>query len=454
MNDVIEAAGPVLRLRQLLREQPHSAAQVCAGLNISQPTFSRLWASLPQRGGEWLRLGAARATRYALARAVRDLEPVLPVYRVDAEGRSALFGQLHILHSDWYAFEPATGAAPQWLLGLPFWLQDLRPQGFLGRMIPAQYPELALPASIANWSDDDTLYFLARRGDDVAGNLILGNEALQRFSSIPAIEAVPERARASCYAQRAQQANAGDVPGSSAGGEQAKFTALIEASDGSLRHVIVKFSPGIETAPGRRWADLLLAEHLALATLRQFGIPASESHIVQTAMPDSRICLEVARFDRRGRRGRLPVVSMAGVDTLLGALDQNWSRSTALLRGQGLLSQQDWERVCLLDVFGALIGNSDRHPGNLSLSWDDTGHFTLAPVYDMLPMLYRPTAQGEVVPRRFDPIVLFRLELRHLPQARDMALAFWQAVLADERISPEFKVVAEHHRAEVLALVM
>ena len=451
MNISIDAPEPVLRLRQLLRQQPHSAAQICAALAISQPTFSRLWASLPQYGGQGLRLGAARATRYALTRAVRELDPVLPVYRVDADGTGALFGQLHILHSDWYAFEPATGAAPQWLLGLPFWLQDLRPQGFLGRMIPAQYPELALPASIANWSDDDTLYFLARRGDDVAGNLILGNEAFQRFSLAPAIDAVPEHERASCYAQRAQQANAGDVPGSSAGGEQAKFTALVEAPDGSLRHVIVKFSPGIDTAPGRRWADLLVAEHLALVTLREFGIPASESQIV---MADSRLCLEVARFDRRGRRGRLPVVSMAGVDTLLGALDQHWSRSTALLRAQGLLSQEDWERVCLLDVFGALIGNSDRHPGNLSLTWDAGGHFALAPVYDMLPMLYRPTAQGEVVARRFDPIVLYRLELRHLSQARAMALAFWQAVLADERISAQFKLVAEVHRNEVLALIM
>lgn len=265
------------------------------------------------------------------------------------------------------------------------------------------------------------------------------------------MEAVPEHARAACYTLRAQQANAGDVPGSSAGGEQAKFTALIEAPNGNLRHVIVKFSPGIDTAPGRRWADLLVAEHLALATLREFGIAASESEIV---LADSRVCLEVARFDRRGRRGRVPVVSMAGVDTRLGALDQNWSRSTALLHRQGLLSQADWERVCLLDVFGTLIGNSDRHPGNLSLSWDANGHFTLAPVYDMLPMLYRPTAQGEVVPRRFDPIVLYRLELRHLPQAREMALAFWQAVLEDTLISPEFKQIAESHRAEVLALVM
>lgn len=449
MKPALDTVDAIARLRALVTLAPLDAASVCERLQISQPTFSRLW----QRAGpDMVRLGAARATRYAMLRTVRDLDSTLPVFEVRADGSSVLFGQLRTLQNDWYWFAPANGA-PQLMLGLPFWLQDLRPQGFLGRMVPAMHADLSLPPSISNWSDDDTLYFLARRGEDVPGNLILGNEAWRRFRSAdslaPTLAQVPAHLRADEYALRAQQANAGEAPGSSAGGEQAKFTALIARADGRCEHVIVKFSPPPDSVGGRRWADLLVAEHLALQTLRDFGVAACVSELVLTP---ERVYLEAVRFDRQGRLGRAPMVSMAGVDTLLGALDKNWSGSTRLLHEQGRLTADDWQRVCLLDVFGVLIGNSDRHPGNLSLSWQADGRFALAPVYDMLPMMYRPNQQGEVVGREFEPALLDRLELRCLPQAQQMALAFWQRVQQDERISAGFKSLAARHAARVAAL--
>lgn len=450
----------IARLRALLKLQPINAAEICAHLQISQPTFSRLW---PQAGPDLIRIGAARATRYAMLRTIRELDSLLPVFVVDKDGNSAPFGQLRLLQNDWYCFTPAGSAVPEWILGLPFWLQDLRPQGFLGRLIPAMHPDLMLPANILHWSDDDTLYFLARRGDDVPGNLIVGNEAYRRFlsagrpvatgavSAFASASAAPiaRDARAQQYAVRAHQANLGDAPGSSAGGEQAKFTAQVWRDEGRLEHVIVKFSPPLDSAGGRRWADLLVAEHLALATLREAGIAACASDIVITP---TRVFLEVVRFDRQAERGRAALVSMAGIDTLLGALDKNWSTSTRLLHEQGRLSQADWQCVCMLDVFGALIGNSDRHPGNLSLRWQVNGRFALAPVYDMLPMLYRPNAQGEVIARQFDPAVLDRLDLRCLPQALCMARLFWQWVLVDARISPDFKSLADAHQAAIAPL--
>lgn len=438
------------RLRALLKIQPLDAASLSERLGISQPTVSRL---LAQAGADVVRVGAARSTRYALTRNIPGIPNELPIFIVAEDGSSAAFGQLRLLQSDWYLFTPANGAAPQLILGLPYWLQDLRPQGFLGRLIPAMHPDLPLPFSISAWSDDDTLYFLARRGEEVIGNLVVGNETYRRLLSAMQIEAISHLYRASEYHVRALSANQGDAPGSSAGGEQAKFTCLIERPDGSKEHVIVKYSPPSINPAGQRWADLLHAEHLALQTLQQFGIATSHTEIVYCTQ---RVYLESRRFDRLGEHGRLPVVSMAGVDTLLGAIDQNWSDSSSLLHDHGWLSTEDWQRICLLDVFGALIGNSDRHPGNLSLYWQlgskAEPQFALAPVYDMLPMFYRPNNQGEIIAREFSLKVLDRLRLTQLAKAWQMALVFWQSVQDDTHISADFKTIATAHQAVLHSL--
>jgi hypothetical protein len=72
------------------------------------------------------------------------------------------------------------------------------------------------------------------------------------------------------------------------------------------------------------------------------------------------------------------------------------------LGAAGLISQDEARLTRLLDTFGALIANTDRHLGNLSLFADNVAH-SLAPAYDMLPMAYRPTDQGEVRAVEFRP---------------------------------------------------
>ena len=438
------------RLRALLKMQPLDAASLSARLGISQPSVSRL---LAQAGSDVVRIGAARSTRYALTRNIPSLPNDLPIFMVAQDGSSAAFGQLRLLQSGWYLFSPADGTPPQLILGLPFWLQDLRPQGFLGRLIPSMHPDLALPPNISSWSDDETLYFLARRGEEVIGNLLLGSESYRRLLSAMPLEAIAHSKRAIAYQSCALAANQGDMPGSSAGGEQAKFTCLIERPDGRKEHVIVKYSPPCSSPAGQRWADLLHAEHLALQTLQQFGIASCQTEIVHC---EQRVYLESIRFDRCGEHGRRAVVSMAGVDTLVGAIDQNWSDSTSLLHDHGWLSKEDWQRICLLDVFGALIGNSDRHPGNLSLYWQfgrkAEPQFSLAPMYDMLPMFYRPNNQGEIIAREFSLKVLDKLRLGQLAQAWQMTLVFWQAVVEDAHISADFKTIAMAHQAVLRSL--
>lgn len=64
------------------------------------------------------------------------------------------------------------------------------------------------------------------------------------------------------YPVLALAAGEGDVPCSSAGGEQPKFCTFTERG-----HVLVKFSAPNDTPISERWRDLLFAEHLALKVL-------------------------------------------------------------------------------------------------------------------------------------------------------------------------------------------
>jgi hypothetical protein len=67
------------------------------------------------------------------------------------------------------------------------------------------------------------------------------------------------------------------------------------------------------------------------------------------------------------------------------------------LHRQGRLSQKDAQDVSDIAQFGRLTGNNDMHSGNASvfvtgqtLADIAKGQYELAPVYDMLPMRWRP----------------------------------------------------------------
>jgi serine/threonine protein kinase HipA of HipAB toxin-antitoxin module len=129
------------------------------------------------------------------------------------------------------------------------------------------------------------------------------------------------------------------------------------------------------------------------------GVSAARSRIVRSA---GRTFLEVERFDRHGRPGRSALICLATLDAaLLGESTSDWTRLGARLAGAGLNYADDLERIHRLWWFGKLIANTDLHNDNLSFV--PQGGFKLAPVYDMLPMLYAPLPGGEVPSRKFAP---------------------------------------------------
>lgn len=418
---------------------------LAAALRVNRATISRV---LGEMGDSVVTFGATRRTRYALRRSVRLAGDRWPIYRLDASGRAQTWGQLHALHGGW-RIEWA-GPPPAWAetaadregvwAGFPFFLGDLRPQGFLARAVAQRVAEpLRLPADPRSWGDDDTLVFLQAEGDDLPGDLILGDAPLRRVLARQLafeIAAVPLTERNVRYPELARQVAAGGWPGSSAGGEQPKFPTTLQAAAGAPYPVLVKFSPPMDSPAGRRWADLLAAEALALGLLAEHGLAPPGASAFDAG---GRRFLEIVRYDRVGAHGRRGTISLEALHAALAegaAID--WLTATEALARAALVDDAGLAAVRRLGSFGELIGNTDMHLGNLSFWFDDTLPFRPAPAYDMLPMVWAPTPQGEIGERAFAPRAPMPGQLAGWSEAAVWAEVYWQRVAASPDVSPEF----------------
>lgn len=394
--------SPAESIRLHLGRGPLNARRLAEILACSQPTVSRAIAAL---GDEIVRFGTSRSIHYALRDTRRGL-PTIAVHRVDAEGRIATLGTLIPVCPE--GFVMVAGAGPVTHHdGLPWWLFDMRPQGYLGRAYAGRHgAALGLPPRLTDWNDTHALRALLAHGHDVVGNLLLGDTARDHFLATPLPVPIPARRKAETYAGLARDAAQGVAPGSSAGGEQPKFATCAETPAGP-RHVLVKFSEAEDSPVSERWRDLLLAEHLALETLREAGLPAAASRIVDHGRQRF---LEVERFDRAGPLGRRGLISLAAMDAeFVGAGRGGWPPIVASLARAGHVRPAAEKAVALLWAFGTLIGNTDMHGGNLSFVTETGRPYELAPAYDMSPMAFAPRSGGglpETLPEaRLDAVV-------------------------------------------------
>ncbi len=422
-----------------LADEALSAADLMERLDCSQPTLSRI---VRNAGTAVATLGRAQQTRYARIRNA-GVEQPLNITRIDATGTPISCGTLHTIGgiSGGRTAHVAERRVTIYV-GLPWFVQDMRPQGFIGRQFPQRVPQLQLPSSVANWSDNHVLQALSIAGFDEPGDLILGRAPLDQFLAHPAPSAITTRRKATVYAQLASE-NVGErLNPSSAGGEQTKFTTYADTRNGAA-HVIVKFSPQGNNPIAQRWRDLLRAEHHALSVIND-SHPSTGLEAAQTQLIDAdRLYLEVQRFDRVGARGRLGVVSLGAIDDEFVGLRGEWIQTAHKLQQLRMLKTADVNKIALLQAFGKLIHNSDMHFGNCALRHEnlDAQRLTLAPIYDMLPMEFAPTAQG----LRTDNIqkVMPNADLLMVwPQATEMALEFWTRVIADKLISADFRRIA------------
>ncbi len=427
-----------IALESRLRTGPATAAELMQVLGVSQPELSRA-LKLPQREGRVLKLGSTRGARYAMPRLVAGAGSGWPMFQIDNAGAIHELGVLNALQPRHYYCAARLPHLRGLTDALPYFLQDQRPAGFLGRTVSASCPELALPPRVSDWSDDHYLHWLTQRGADCVSDLIVGAPAFERYlQSLKARQPVAAAERAAKYPALATEVMTRGMPGSSAHGEHPKFTALVDHGDRRVQ-VIVKFSPPMNSPVGQRWADLLVAEHLAHVHLNANGIAAARSSVLRCG---TQMFLEVERFDRVGEEGRVGVVSLLAVDAVRFGMLDSWSRAAVRLANHGLLSQADAMQVRLLDAFAMQTANTDRHFGNLALFDRYTGRHELAPVYDMLPMLFAPQ-NDQLIERVFTPPDPTAEGLSVWSRARELAEQYWELLVADQRISPEFRAVSE-----------
>ncbi len=436
------------RLLTILESGAKSSRELQNALGISQPQVSRLINSL---GSKVLRLGRGKSTLYAHARDIWGYGNEFPVYRVTETGDIESIGTLFTLQGNQYWWFPVAGTG-ELFDKLPWFIQDLRPDGFMGRAFAHRIgPQLRLPDLLQYWTGDHVLVALSTRGEDLMGNIIVGQESLGRYLEMTRqpCEAISINDRSGVYSRFVESALEGNPPGSSAAGEQPKFAALVE-DNGELRHVLVKFSPLITTPVGRRWADLIVCEHIALDLIRERGIDSASSQLLETG---DRYLLEVNRFDRQGRFGRLPMLSLFTIDAeFFGHLD-NWIAAASRLENNAMLSIEDAANLRWLSVFSSLIANTDQHFGNISLIMEDVRpRFSLAPAYDILPMLYRPQ-EDDVPTRTFSPgIEIASQALDLFPDALDWAVRFWEEAAGDHRITEDFREICRENLGIVRSL--
>jgi len=423
---------------------PQTARELGSALGISQPTVSR---ELAEAGLQAVRIGRARRVRYAATRDVRGLGTSWPLFRIGAQGRPTEFGHLTALHgrgsvvdvaeaTDWLRDDFVDGLFPR----VPWFLDDQRPQGFLGRQFALRWArELGLPNDILRWGDDAVLAALLLHGEDGPGNFVLGQGALERALQAGA-DAIPATQRHKVYDELASAALAGEPVGSSAAGEQPKFTAAVADADGAVRHVIVKFSEPVANNPaGRRWGDLLVCEHIAGKVLAAHGVASAATELIHS---NGRVCLEVTRFDRIGAYGRRGCVTLAAWSDAHDGERDDWASATSRMRRHGWVDANADAEVRRRWWFGRLIGNTDMHFGNLCFFLDDALPLTLTPNYDMLPMMYRPAGNGALVAREYVAATPTPADMAYWREAAVWSARFWREVAHHPDISDDFREIA------------
>jgi HipA-like C-terminal domain len=134
------------------------------------------------------------------------------------------------------------------------------------------------------------------------------------------------------------------------------------------------------------------------------------------------------------------VTSLLSIDmSFYGKLD-TWIAAANRLRQDRRIDAETLEQVRLAYTFAGLIANTDRHFGNLACFDNYEGGFQLAPIYDMLPMLFAPE-HNQIAARVFDPPGPVSDTLGAWGRARTFAERYWRQRVADERISDDFKKI-------------
>ncbi len=439
---VSETDDRIARLRRALESGSKSAEALMQGLGVSQPTLSRI---IHEIGALLFRIKGQRTPVYGLLRSIPRVPSRQPVYRVTEEGGVERTGTVNLLSGGQTVVESERGGA-RIFEGLPPAMIFSCPSGFLGRHVVQQgAKQLGLPPKLNVWTDDHRAAFLFMSEPDAPGNLIFGDESLSMMLAQRKTHLVvaPEDKLAMYPASTRDVGHT--IGGSSAGGEQPKFTC--ETAD--VGHVIVKFA-----LAGSRMADLLVLEHLALSSLADEGAPAAVTRLFDA---DGWVMMESQRFDRVGRFGRRAVVSAGAWDDEHFGHRDTWSQfADRCIQARHLPASQG-AVIRTFAAFSELIGNDDTHFENLSLMLDEKGQpSAVAPAYDMLPMRYAPQVAGIGDPA-LTPIspTVGTIGVTGVVWQAAYAAAhrFWERAAQERRLTPPMRKLARTNLTVIAAFI-
>lgn len=405
------------KLEQYLAYENLSSVQLAQRSGLSQSTVSRALKQMQVK-----KIGKGRSTRFAL---LQNPDP-LSLFKVNQIGEIVSIGKLYQLTENRNLIE-YTGSFLEFD-GLPFFLYDLIPSGFLGGILLKHLQQFdpQLTISSKDWTDEEIFYFFENYGVDLSGNLLLSQKIALKVSAEQSC-VIDE----SNYDQIAKEILHTSTGHSSVAGEQPKFACF----DGK-KHLIVKYSPLLssDNSVAERIRDLLICEHLALKILSENGVLAASSEMVFS----KRAYLKVERFDRVGEFGRKGLVSLRSLVMEYVGKQGNWVEVAKCLLAQKIITVSDLAHIEVLYAFGLMIGNTDMHNGNLSFYFEGYAVTGLAPAYDMLPMTFMPK-QGEIIDLDYSIPRFIPVSIQNMDKAKQLSKQFWQSVHKHKVISENFK---------------
>ena len=435
----------------LAREGPLSAPDAARLLGVDPITVKRHAAAV---GAGIVVVGRGKNTRYARPAPSITGAAQWPLFWVADDGVVTEFAlashlQPDVLHSY------GSGINVSIARDLPWFMTPLKLRGFLGRTSRSRLGAVTADwdAQPERWSVAQQLFAAQAGALDHAGAILMGEAALNAWQLSQQAAAHTDAAATLCriYDGLAEAATEGRVAGSSADGEQPKFSTRVIDAGGTIREVLVKFSPPRGTPFGERWNDLLHAEAIAADVLREHGFSTPQSRIVTSS---KRTYFESTRIDRvsssqaanRGRRHLLPLASIHAA-FVMGA-PQSWPNTVARLVAQKRIAFDALATTQTLYAFGQLIGNTDMHFGNLGVIVDSPaaiakGRMTLAPCYDMLPMRFAPGPHSDIEFTTFSTELSAALPAPIAQTARALAQDFWRRVSRSAAVSEAWRRFAK-----------
>jgi hypothetical protein len=429
----------------LVREGPLAAPDAAARLNVTPMTINN---RAKAAGSQMLILGRGKNTRYALPNAALTGQSQWPLYWVAADGDIREFATVsyalpNVLHVYGHAISSLTNGE------FPWFLTPLALRGYLGRAARPRLGAVAQPWDThpEQWPFAQQIFAAQSGALEHAGAVLWGDESVGAWQN--SIKQTPHfddpTTLLKIYDELAKSTTIGPIAGSSADGEQPKFSTRVVDASGTVREVLVKFSPQRNTPFGDRWHDLLFAEAIASNVLRDFGFDVPATRVLSSP---NRTYLESARIDRAGAIGRRHLLPLKAVhSTFTHGSQRHWADTVYKLAAQKRIAQTAIATTQTLFAFGNLIGNTDMHFGNLGVIAESPeqiakGRFDLAPCYDMLPMRFKPEAHNDFGYTPFEAELSAALPHAIASLARVMAGEFWQCVAEETRVSESWRQFA------------